>query len=445
MSKVSHVVRSLLTLGVAAAVLTAPVVIGSSIAEAAEPAKVYKTRKVPTLRAKVYDQLARAQEMADAGKVPEALAVLDEVKDKAGSMNDYELAMLYNFYGFTYYGQEQMADAIAAFKQAVSYDNIPESFEQGILMSLAQLQLMQGDFDGSIASLEQWDSLQQGPDAQNKTPAKNRIVKAQAYYQAKQYAKAAEQIEQAIAQTEAEGYAVSENWFVLQRAIYFELKQPEKVKDVLVKMVQLFDKPEYWMQLAGMYGELGQEKMQLATMESARQKGYVTKGDDIYNLAQLYYYHRIPYKGAELLEQAIKAGKVEKNLKHMTFLAQSWQLAKEIDKAVPAMMAASELANDGELDAQLAQILLNADRNKEAIAAAERALEKGNLSKPGTTYLVLGMAYYNLGEYNTALNQLAEAEKHKASERMAVQWGKYVRAEKQRVESQQDLSASVGN
>ncbi len=440
MNKVNQVVRSLLTLGVVACVLVAPAMIGDAVAHAQEATKQYKTRQVPTLRMKVYDQLARAQEAADAGNVGEAISILDVVKGKADSMNEYEKAMMYNFYGFIYYGEEQMAQAIEAFQTAVSFNNIPETFEQGILMSLAQLQLIEGDYAASIDTLTQWESLQKG-----EVPAKNMMLKAQAYYQLKDYSSAANQIEQAIAATKAEGFAVNENWFVLQRAIYFELKQPEKVKDVLVTMVQLFDKPEYWVQLAGMYGELGEEDKQLAIMETALQKGYLTKGDDLFNLAQLYYYHRIPYKGAQMMEQAIAEGKLERNLKNLTFLAQSWQLAKEIDKAVPALMAAAELADDGELDAQLAQLLLNADRNKEALAAADRAIAKGKLSKPGTMYLVKGMAHFNLGEYNTALDQLAKAEEFKTSERMANQWAKFVQAEKQREAAQKDLSASIGH
>ncbi len=46
-----------------------------------------KTRRVPTLRGKVYEQLSRAQTAADeAGNVEEAIAILKEVEDKSDSM-----------------------------------------------------------------------------------------------------------------------------------------------------------------------------------------------------------------------------------------------------------------------------------------------------------------------------------------------------------------------
>ncbi|MCP4279085.1 MAG: hypothetical protein GY776_03640, partial [Alteromonas sp.] len=213
------------------------------------------------------------------------------------------------------------------------------------------------------------------------------------------------------------------------------------VKDVLIKMVKLFDEPKYWIQLAGMYGELGEERKQLAIMETAYQRGFVNTSADVFNMAQLYYYHRVPYKGAKLMEQAMNDGVLEKNLRNLKFLGQSWSLAKEQDKAIPVMMQAAELSEDGELDAQLAQILLNEERFDDAIAAADRAVEKGDLRNPGLVYLIKGMALYNKKQYALALNQLAEAEKHQKSRAMAQQWKQFVQGEKRQADA---IAAELG-
>ncbi|MEW9799574.1 tetratricopeptide repeat protein [Alteromonas sp. CYL-A6] len=397
-----------------------------------------KTRKVPTLRSKVYEQLARAQSAADdEGDVAKAIAILDEVRDKDHSMNSYERAMMYNFYGFIYYNDEQYDKALASFEQVVDQQPIPKKFEMTTLFSLAQLHLMQGNYDKTISFLERWEALHDGD-----IPPKNKVVKAQAYYQDKQFAKAEKEITQAIADFEAEGMRPDEGWLILQRAIFYELKQPEKVKDVLVKMVKLFNEPKYWIQLAGMYGELGEERKQLAIMEAAYQQGFVETAGDIFNLAQLYYYHRAPYKGALLMEQAMKEGTLEKNLRNLKFLGQSWTLAKEQDKAIPVMMQAAELSEDGEIDAQLAQILLNEQRWDDAIAAADRAIEKGDLRNPGMPHLIKGMALYNNKQYALALNQLAEAEKHQRSRAIAQQWKQFVQGEKATAEQ---IEAELGS
>ncbi|WP_172449417.1 tetratricopeptide repeat protein [Bowmanella denitrificans] len=402
-----------------------PTVTPVGMAKAQEQQEERKTRRTPALRAKVYEQLARAQALADEDKIGEALEALDNVKDKSSSMNSYELAMLYNFYGFIHYNAEQYDKAIAAFEQVVEQQPIPESFELTTLFSLAQLHMMQGNYDKTLVFLERWEALNVGD-----IPAKNYLIKAQAMYQMKDYERASRFINQAVAMVEKEGKVPEENWFVLQRAIFYELKQPEKVRDVLVKMVRHYNDGKYWVQLAGMYGELGEEKKQLAVLEAAYQQGYITTGSDVFNLAQLYYYHQVPVKGARLMEQAMQEGVLERNLRNLKFTANCWALAKNDDKAIPVLTAAANLSEDGELDAQLGQMYLNMEAYDKAIEATLAALQKGGLRNQGMSHLVLGMAYFNKQRFNDALNELAKAEKFDSAKRMAQQWGKYVEAEK---------------
>ncbi len=398
-----------------------------------------KTRRVPTLRGKVYEQLARAQSFADNDQPQEAFAALKEIEGKKSSMNSYEIAMLYNFYGFIYYNLEQTENALASFKKVIEEPGIPESFEQSTLFTLAQLSLMQGNYKDAIHFLERWENLNVGD-----VPPKHLFIKAQAYYQDKQYELAGKFVTQAVNNKEASGMIPDEGWLILQRAIYYELKQPEKVKDILVKMVKLFNEPKYWIQLGGMYGELGMEKHQLAIMEAAKQQGYLEKASDIFNMAQLYYYHKAPYKCADMMLQAMNNGVLEENLRNLKFLGQCYQLAKEIDKAVPVMQAAAALSNDGEIYAQLSQLLLNIDEFDLAIESAQLAIEKGSLRNQGTTHLVLGMAYYNKREFAKSLDQLAQAESFKSSQKMAEQWQKFVSGERRLYEdSATDIASNL--
>jgi tetratricopeptide (TPR) repeat protein len=397
-----------------------------SVSAAENESSSVRTKIVPTLRTKVYDQLARAQEVADSGDVAQAISILDRVKSKRSTMNEYEIAMLHNFYGFIYYVDEQVDLAIESFEKVVDIELIPETLEQSTLYSLAQLHMSQGNFDKTITFVERWEALQTKP-----IPAKTLLLKAQAMYQKKDFAPALEYITDAIAIVEFEKGVAEENWYVLQRAVYFEMKQPEQVKDVLVKMVKLFNEPKYWVQLAGMYGELGEEKKQLAVMEAAYQQGFVTKDSDLFNLAQLYYYHQTPIKGAIVMEKALEDGVMDRDLRNLKFLAQSYTAAQENEKAVPVMTAAAELSDTGELNAQLAQIYLNLEKFDDAIEQAHKAFDKGELRNPGTTHLVLGMAYFNKRDFVDALTELAEAEKHDTSRGMAKQWSKFVSSEQE--------------
>ena len=399
----------------------------------AKEAKVErKTKRVPTLRSKVYDQLSRAQGLADAGNQAAAFDVLDNVKSKASSMNSYEQAMMYNFYGFIHYETENYDQAIEAFENVVQQQPIPATFEQATLFSLAQLHMMRGNYDKTITKIEQWEAIQKNLYPSKDIPAKNLVLKAQAMYQKQDYAAASQYINAAVLQIETNnlGFQVDEQWYVLQRAVYFELKQPENVKNVLLKLVKKFEAPKYWLQLAGMYGELGQEEKQLAVMEIAEQQSYVATGSDMFNLAQLYYYHQLPYKAAAIMQKAMDTGKLPEDERNLTFLAQSWNFAKETQKAIPVMLAAAKLSETGELYAQLGQMYLNMDKWEQAIVVSQQAIEKGSLRNEGMSHLVLGMAKFNVGEYNEALNQLAKAQEYEGSRGMAKQWSKFVEGER---------------
>src|SRR5690554_3803603 len=177
-------------------------------------------KKTPALREQVYSQLARAQQLADAGDVKAGLAALANVESKLSSMNSYEKAMLWNFYGYMYYGQDNISKAIEYFGKVIDEEAIPEALEQNTLFSLAQLALGQGEFTQAINYLARWE--QAVPVAQHQ---KAWLLKAQALYQMGDYAAALIPISQAIKAAESQQQVPEENWLVLQRAVYFELGQ----------------------------------------------------------------------------------------------------------------------------------------------------------------------------------------------------------------------------
>jgi len=394
--------------------------IGVQAAETQSKASV----KVPAMRNRVYTQFARAQKIADEGNKAEGLAVLDEVKERIDSLNSYEQAMLWNFYGFMYYGNDDLTNALASFKKVVAQEAIPASLRLSTLYSLAQLSMQQQDYTSALKYLAQWQA--------NNTKAltaNQHVMIANAYYLDKNYEKSLVSINNAVELAETNGESIKENWLILQRANYYELKQPEMVAKVLEKMVRLFDKPKYWIQLSGMYGELGQEEKQLAVLETAWQAGYVEKSQDIITLAQLYRFKGAPYKAAKVLSDSIEKGIVVANERHLEMVAQSFIAAKNEDLAIPVLVKASEIADTGKFDALLAQTYLNTEKWQKAIASAEKAVERGGIDRLGDMQLILGMAYFNLKDFDSALLALGTAKNIKESARTAEQWFKYVKRE----------------
>nr|WP_278404721.1 hypothetical protein [Pseudoalteromonas ruthenica] len=389
-----------------------------------------KIKRVPALRDKVYSQLARAQKLADDGDVKGGLAALDSVKERASSMNSYEKAMMYNFYGFIYYNENRLGEAIEAFENVVAQTDIPESLTLSTLFSLAQLSMANDDYQGVIDYLTRWDKV--NTKAQ---PDSYYVLKSQAYYQMSQYQDALAAINTAIALAEKDGKTPKENWLVLQRALYYSLQQPEQVVAVIEKMIALYNKPEYWLQLSGMYGEVGREKEQLATIEAAYQQGFVTSKSDLRNLAQVYMFNGLPYKAAKVMKTAQAKGVVADNVKNNAFIAEAFVQAKEERKSLAYFKKAAKQSQEGIYDQRLAEVHLNLEQYAEAADAARAALEKGGLQHESNAYVALGMAQFNLQNFDASILAFEQAEKHKRSERLAQQWIKYVKNEKLHAET----------
>tara|TARA_B110000881_G_C18588853_1_gene526600 strand:+ start:1383 stop:2747 length:1365 start_codon:yes stop_codon:yes gene_type:complete len=425
--------------------------INLAYAEAAEAKKLehnsYRASKViPSMRNRVYAQLARAQQLADEGDKSQGFEVLDEVKARIDSLNSYERAMLFKFYGFMYYADEDLDMALDSFNEVVVDEKaIPDSLLISTLYSLAQLAMQQQNYPLALKYLNRWQIV--NPKAL--TPNQH-ILFAQVHYQDKQYEKSLVAINRAIDMAVQENKTPTENWLILQRAAYYALKQPKQVTKVMEELVRLYDKPDYWIQLSGMYGEIGQEDKQIAVMEAAYQAGYVTKSSDLSTLAQLYLFHGAPYKSANLLVKGIEEGNVFADEKNLDAIARSYLTAKEDDKAVQVLTQLTAVNDTGKYDAMLAQALLNSEQWPAAIDSAGKAIKRIHatlsISNPankmakasvkkelnmqlGNMYLVQGMANFNLKQFEKSLQAFSHATELPKTKKTAQQWAKYVERE----------------
>ena len=398
--------------------------LGGTVANAQESSASNETVKVPAMRNRVYTQLARAQKMADEGNKEEGLAVLDVVKDRISSLNSYEQAMLWNFYGFMHYGNDNIPLAIENFEKVVAEKAIPLSLRTSTLFSLAQLSMQQQNYDQSLVYLEQWQTVNTKP-----LTSTQQMLFAQINYQNKDYKASLKYVNEAVELALTKDETPKENWFILQRANYYELKQPENVVKVIEDLIRFHDKPKYWIQLSGMYGEIGEAEKQLAVMESAYQAGFVSTSQDIITLVQLYRFHGVPYKAAKLLAKAIEDGSVAAEEKYLDMLAQSYIAAKNDEKAIPVLVKAAEIAETGKFDAYLAQSYLNLEKWDLAIASAKKAIKRGGVDRLGNMHLVIGMSNFNLKKFDASLTAFEDAEKLKETSKTAQQWYQYVKRE----------------
>ncbi len=415
---------NLLTRALACAALLTVFALPTAPSAVAQEQQERKTRKTPALREKVYKELTAAQELGEADQFGEAINVLDKLS-RQDDLNSYEKAQMYNFYAFIYFQQERYQDAIRAYENVRAQPDLPEAMETQAIYALGQLYFTVENYPKAIDLLEQWFRTATNPGA---GPY---VFLSQAYYQQKQFRKAVAPLDKAISIAREKGQEVKENWLLLKRVYHYELKEYQTVADVLNQLIARFPKREYWNQLSAVYGELGDNKRQLAVLELADMQGYLDRSQDLRNLAQLYMMNGDPLRGAKTLEKAISGGIVEGDLANLRLLAQAWSAAREDDKALPVLKRAAQLSSDGKLDLRIAYSYMNIDDYDAAAASVREALRKGGLRSAGEARILLGTALFNGDKLEEAKEVFRSAETGGTAKR-ASQWLSHIAKEEAR-------------
>jgi len=433
------VLRSSLRTAVALPLMLAPAVsvtmleaIGVSAPFAKAEAAEQKTRKVPSMRENVSKKLGKAQEAADAENWNGALAALREMESDKDKFNGYETAMMYYFYGFVYYSMERYKEAVGAYQNVLRQgpENLPEALEVNTMLTVAQLYFVTENYDQALVYFNKWFAT--ADPAQ--ITADSYAMRAQVYYQKGDQGKALSDINTAVSMYEKEAKVPKENWFGLQRYLYYEKNDYKKVTSILEKLVKHYPKAEYYKQLAGMYGELKREKDQLHMMEAAYLAGALQKEKELLNMAYLFMGHEVPYKAAKVVRKGLDEKKIKRTSKNLEVLAQAYQMAQELQKSIPELEAAAQLSDKGEIYSRLAGIYLDLDKNDKAIEMGGKALKKGGVKRPDQLQIVLGMANANLKRYDAAMKHFKVAKKDDRSKKFADQWISFVENEKEREE-----------
>ncbi len=402
--------------------------LSAAVAQEKKGPDTRETRKTPALRNNVYEQLAKAQEAAEAKDLSGAASILDAMIASGGksALNSYELANVYNLYAFIYYSREDYAKALKAYEEVVAQPDLPLAMEINTKYTIAQLYFVQEQWQKGIDALLGWFAITDKPNANAY------ILLAQGYYQTEDYSKALLNVEKAINMYKAEGKVPKEQWYNLARFLYFEKGDVAKTVATLEELLRLYPKKDYWVQVSHMYGEQKKDDLQLAAMDTAYVQGMLDKGQEQVTMAYLYLNSEVPYRAGKVMEKGLKGGSIEATSKNYEIAASAWSQAQELDKAIVDMEKAASMSEQGELYARLGNIYLDSDENDKAIAAINKGLSRGGVKRADSARLVLGMAYFNSKQYDKAREAFNAAGRDERSAKYAQQWLDYIDSELER-------------
>lgn len=385
-----------------------------------------RVRRTQTLREVVYEKLEEARNFADEGQFDQAMESLQRLEKR--KRNSYERAMTHNMVAYVYSAQEDYANAILAYNDVIAIKNAPDSLKQTTLFTLAKLHMIEENFDQSLVTLNEWMA------ATDKVKADAYVLRAQVQYQRQQYEAARDDIATAISLRQEHGKSVAENWYLLQRAALFQLKDYPALATNLEALVAHYSKSDYWVQLAAVYNELGRADEELATLETAYDQGLLKKESELLNFAQALLGKEIPVKAASVLQQGLDADIIEASARNLSLLGDAWMMAKEYDQAIVSMTAAADASGKGSDYFKLAQIYTERQDWQQALTFSNRALQAGDLKAPYQAMIVKGLAQYNLDALEDASATFFAASRYPQAEKVAHQWQEYIESEQSRRE-----------
>jgi len=377
-----------------------------------------RARSSGAIDAQTFEILMAAQEETENGNFSAALKILDAIKDSS-KLNSYAKSQMWNFYAYIYATQEQYESAIASYKHVIAEVDAPAGLKMTAKYTMAQLYFLIEDYPSVIELMEQWVRDVERP------TATAHIMLTQAYFQNSSYDESLANLLQAIELASKDGKPIQENWLRMKAAIFFEKNDTKKTLETYEELMTSYPKELYLRQLAGLHGELGNERKRLALYDALHVHGSLTRESELLNLAYMYLGQEIPHKAGRIIKSGMHNREIESNAKNVETLANAWAQANEHREAIPALQNAARLSDKGSLYARLAGVYFDTGDFVNAASAARKANHKGGLKRAGNNQMLLGMALFNLNDFEAALQAFRQAKESKIMFSDARKWEAY--------------------
>jgi tetratricopeptide (TPR) repeat protein len=349
------------------------------------------------------------------------------VMQKRVRKDEYLEAIIYQALAQVQWALEDYDSALASFERAVELDSLPNETHFALMYQIAQLYYMKERYRDALGRLDIW--FCKAPKERIKPDSY--VLKGSIHAQLEEWGETIKAIDTAIAMSDDP----KENWYQLKLAANFEQNDYPAAAVTLEQIIKLWpNKKVYWSQLSNVWFKLENDEKALAVMALAYRKNLLdTEGDYLY-LSNLYSFRDVPYKAGKILQEGLDKGVIESSEKHWTMTGDAWYAAEELENALAAFEQAGKMATDGDMDLRRGYILIDLERWEDAQAALASALEKGGLTerKTGEANLMLGMAEFNLGNWERADNVWQVAQRYDASRKAAQQWRNHLREERSR-------------
>ena len=249
-----------------------------------KPKKQIKYKKARALQAKTAKKMAKVYEALEvvddkgepAPDMETVLEILNELRNDKDNLKSYDRSVMWNSWGYVYITEEEYEKALQAYENVINEPEVTLPIRNAAILASAQLNMAEGNYQKGIELVLQW------MDQVETVTAQAWALLGQAYFQIGSFRKSRSSMETAVSIAEEEGYKPKENWYVIVAACISELKKEIGEKEALLQqldiyeiLVNLYPKKLYFVQLGGVYGQLGREKDYMITLKAAHAKDFL--------------------------------------------------------------------------------------------------------------------------------------------------------------------------
>lgn len=372
-----------------------------------------KGRRSQVLSKRAYAKIEEAQQLLADEDYANALVQLQQIRDGA-KFTPYEKAVALQTAGFVYAGQGDYVKTIAAFEEAANSGDLPPRVVSDLVYNLAQLNLAEGRNARALDYMTRWFAEVEG-----EPTAGAYGLKAQIHLVMEDFTAAEQAVRKALSKVETP----RQNWTRLLLSVLLQQERYGEARPILEDAALRWPGVKaFWQQLTAVYYEVGEEQLAFVAQQVMHRQNMLKTSKELAGIAQLYLYHDIPIKAANVLQTGLDDGRIEKTVKNYELLAQSYMHAREWDKAVAPLTLAAEKSDKGRFYEQLGQSYLQDEKWRVAEKAFVNALNKGGLRDAANTWLLLGIARTRVEKWDAAIDAFRKAGDDDDTAKDAFRW-----------------------
>lgn len=361
----------------------------------------YAAAKDKQVSAKVGKPLKEALDLANAGKLKDALAKAQEASSAPGKTpyDDYKVNEVMAYIAVKL---GDYATAAKAYESTLQSGELPADQVKERISQLTKMYYQLNNYPKAIQYGSQYLK-----DGGNDTMVA--LLVAQAYYQQKDYPKAIDASQTLIKMANQAGQPVKEEWLQLLMNCQIRAEKEDDAVVTLEQLVTKYPSQQYWKSLLSYVQTHGasSDRKNLEVYRLKYVNGVLTDSEYV-DMAQLSMALGFPGDAKTVLEKGfstkvlgVGANKDREN----RLLKLAIDNSTTDQKSLPAFEKEASAAANGDNDVKLGLAYASYGNNDKAIEAISRGLKKGNVKAPDEAHLMLGIAYVNAKRTADAISE----------------------------------------